>query len=98
VIALGSLRRTANRPRVLNRHRSARHDRPGGETIDIALAKVPASGPEQKIGTIFVIPGGPGGFGPWRQTLSVEPRNAAGDGHRHLKFRRRSGITPGDPL
>jgi len=34
------------------------YDTPAGETIDLALARIPASAP--KIGTVFVNPGGPG--------------------------------------
>lgn len=40
------------------------HDDPAGVTIDIALARSPATGdPDEVIGTIFVNPGGPGGSG-----------------------------------
>ncbi|MET0423776.1 MAG: alpha/beta hydrolase [Actinoplanes sp.] len=39
------------------------HDRPGGPTTTIALARRPAGDPAHKIGTIFVNPGGPGGAG-----------------------------------
>ncbi|GIE78908.1 peptidase [Actinoplanes philippinensis] len=39
------------------------HDRPGGPTTTIALSRRPADNPAQKIGTIFVNPGGPGGAG-----------------------------------
>ncbi len=39
------------------------HDRPAGETIDIALVRVPAGGPDEASGSIFVNPGGPGGSG-----------------------------------
>jgi len=34
------------------------YDNPAGETIDLALARIPASAP--KIGTVFINPGGPG--------------------------------------
>ena len=36
---------------------------PGGETIDIALLKVPASDPDARIGSLVVNPGGPGAPG-----------------------------------
>ncbi|HHU11069.1 MAG TPA: alpha/beta fold hydrolase [Intrasporangiaceae bacterium] len=36
---------------------------PDGETIEISLLKVPASGPRNRIGSIVVNPGGPGGSG-----------------------------------
>ncbi|MBG0567257.1 alpha/beta hydrolase [Actinoplanes aureus] len=39
------------------------HDRPGGTTTTIALARRPASDPESRIGTVFINPGGPGGSG-----------------------------------
>ena len=39
------------------------HDRPGGATTTIALARRPADDPAHKIGTLFVNPGGPGGPG-----------------------------------
>lgn len=39
------------------------YDRPRGETIEIALARIPASDPTNKIGTVFLNPGGPGGSG-----------------------------------
>jgi len=39
------------------------YDRPRGKTIPIALARVPASNPANRIGTVFVNPGGPGGSG-----------------------------------
>ena len=39
------------------------YDRPWGRKISLALARVPASNSQQKIGTIFVNPGGPGGSG-----------------------------------
>jgi pimeloyl-ACP methyl ester carboxylesterase len=38
------------------------HDRPGGATTDIALARVPATA-AKRVGTVFVNPGGPGGSG-----------------------------------
>ncbi len=38
------------------------YDEPAGETIDLDLLRVPATGaPEDRIGTLFVNPGGPGG-------------------------------------
>ncbi|MEM9131009.1 MAG: alpha/beta hydrolase [Actinomycetota bacterium] len=40
------------------------HDDPTGPTIELALARRPATGPEAEVvGTIFVNPGGPGGSG-----------------------------------
>ncbi|WP_299035195.1 alpha/beta fold hydrolase [uncultured Pseudokineococcus sp.] len=39
------------------------YDRPQGMTSTIALTKLPASDPEQRIGTLFTNPGGPGGSG-----------------------------------
>ena len=38
-------------------------DKPRGRTIELALAKVPASDPDRRIGTVFINPGGPGGSG-----------------------------------
>ena len=39
------------------------YNNPGGPTIGIALAKLPAADPAQRIGTLFVNPGGPGESG-----------------------------------
>ena len=39
------------------------YDRPRGRTTQLALAKVPASNPARRIGTVFINPGGPGGSG-----------------------------------
>lgn len=39
------------------------YDRPWGKTTELALARVPASDPEGRIGSLFVNPGGPGGSG-----------------------------------
>lgn len=37
------------------------HDEPDGPTVDLALARVPATSPSRRIGTLVVNPGGPGG-------------------------------------
>lgn len=39
------------------------YDDPDGATIELALARVPASDPANRIGTLFLNPGGPGGSG-----------------------------------
>jgi pimeloyl-ACP methyl ester carboxylesterase len=39
------------------------YDQPNGPKTQIALARVPASDPARKIGTLFLNPGGPGGSG-----------------------------------
>ncbi len=39
------------------------HDRPRGATTTIALTRLPATDPDQRIGTLFTNPGGPGGSG-----------------------------------
>ncbi|WP_084830307.1 alpha/beta hydrolase [Demequina rhizosphaerae] len=40
------------------------YDRPNGPTIQLSLVRLPASGPEaERIGSLFVNPGGPGGSG-----------------------------------
>ena len=39
------------------------YDHPRGSTIGIALAKIPATNPAERIGTVFINPGGPGGSG-----------------------------------
>src|SRR5262245_65581864 len=39
------------------------HDRPRGDSIELALIRRPAPDPAQRIGTLFVNPGGPGGSG-----------------------------------
>ena len=37
--------------------------RPGGETIQLAVLRAPASNREQRVGQLVVNPGGPGGSG-----------------------------------
>jgi pimeloyl-ACP methyl ester carboxylesterase len=37
------------------------YDEPNGPQVELALLKIPARDPEQKIGSLFVNPGGPGG-------------------------------------
>ncbi len=39
------------------------HTQPDGETIDIALARSPATDPDRRIGSLVFNPGGPGGSG-----------------------------------
>jgi len=39
------------------------HDRPDGPTISLALIRLPASSPYDRIGSLFMNPGGPGGSG-----------------------------------
>lgn len=39
------------------------YDRPRGATISIALTRLPATDPAQRIGSLFLNPGGPGGSG-----------------------------------
>lgn len=39
------------------------HDKPRGATTEVALARIPASDPAHRIGSIFLNPGGPGGSG-----------------------------------
>ncbi len=39
------------------------HDRPRRETIELAVIRRPAPDPAQRLGTLFVNPGGPGGSG-----------------------------------
>ncbi len=39
------------------------HDEPAGATLDLALVRLPADGPDETIGPLFVNPGGPGGSG-----------------------------------
>ena len=39
------------------------YDRPSGTQISIAVAKLPATDPARRIGSIFINPGGPGGSG-----------------------------------
>ena len=39
------------------------YDKPRGRTTELALAKLPASDPARRIGTVFINPGGPGGSG-----------------------------------
>jgi pimeloyl-ACP methyl ester carboxylesterase len=39
------------------------YSRPHGQTIAIALTRLPASDPSQRIGSLFLNPGGPGGSG-----------------------------------
>lgn len=37
------------------------YDQPEGATVDVGLARVPARKPDQRIGSLFLNPGGPGG-------------------------------------
>ncbi|NED96901.1 alpha/beta hydrolase [Phytoactinopolyspora alkaliphila] len=39
------------------------YDQPDGDTTTLALTKLPATDPENRIGTLFTNPGGPGGSG-----------------------------------
>ena len=39
------------------------YDRPGGERIDLALVRLPATDPARRIGSLLLNPGGPGGSG-----------------------------------
>jgi pimeloyl-ACP methyl ester carboxylesterase len=39
------------------------YDRPRGRTIELALVRDPAADPDQRIGSLFLNPGGPGGSG-----------------------------------
>jgi pimeloyl-ACP methyl ester carboxylesterase len=39
------------------------HDRPGGPTTEVALARIPAAAGADRIGSLFVNPGGPGASG-----------------------------------
>lgn len=39
------------------------YDKPKGKKVEIAVLKVPAANQKKKIGTLFVNPGGPGGYG-----------------------------------
>ena len=39
------------------------YDEPDGDTIDIALARVPATDADERIGSLVFNPGGPGGSG-----------------------------------
>ena len=39
------------------------YDRPNGAQISIAVAKLPATDPARRIGSLFINPGGPGGSG-----------------------------------
>ncbi|MDP9220752.1 MAG: alpha/beta hydrolase [Actinomycetota bacterium] len=39
------------------------YDRPNGQQISLALAKLPATDPAHRIGSLFLNPGGPGGSG-----------------------------------
>jgi len=39
------------------------HDRPHGTKISLALARLPATDPSRRIGSLFLNPGGPGGSG-----------------------------------
>lgn len=45
---------------------------PDGQTIELAVAKLPAADPERRIGTLFWNPGGPGGSGRFFPPISEE--------------------------
>ena len=50
--------------------------RPHGQTIELAVGRLPAADPERKIGTLFFNPGGPGGSGriPPKMTKALHKR------------------------
>jgi len=39
------------------------YDRPDGETVSVSVVRLPAASPQQRIGALFLNPGGPGGSG-----------------------------------
>ena len=41
----------------------ANHDDPGGDTVSLGVLRVPATDPAQRLGSLFVNPGGPGASG-----------------------------------
>ena len=53
---------------------------PGGATIDLAVIRHPASKPDQRIGTIFTDPGGPGDTGVGFVRDAGDQLDAWGDG------------------
>jgi pimeloyl-ACP methyl ester carboxylesterase len=55
-------------------------DRPGGRKIDLSVIRHPASDPGQRIGTMFVNPGGPGESGVGLVRGDPEGLDAWGDG------------------
>ena len=50
------------------------YQNPDGRKIELALGRLPAENPEQKIGTLFWNPGGPGGGGRFPIPFSLETR------------------------
>jgi pimeloyl-ACP methyl ester carboxylesterase len=56
------------------------YDDPEGETIELALMRLPAANPSRRIGSLFVNPGGPGASGleflpQWALTVDAEIRD-----------------------
>ena len=60
---LAGLRQRSPDGGVRDRRGAARLRRPSRATTSLALARVPATDAEHRIGTVFVNPGGPGGSG-----------------------------------
>jgi pimeloyl-ACP methyl ester carboxylesterase len=66
------------------------HDRPDGERIELALARLPARSPEQRIGALLFNPGGPGESG-------VDVVREAGEEYFDTALRDRFDIVGFDP-
>ena len=74
------------------------YQRPGGETIDLALLKDPADDPGQRVGSLIVNPGGPGAPGTsYAENAVVRlPRRAPRRlRHRRLRPARHRRVRPG---
>ena len=63
------------------------HDRPGGRQITLSLARLPATDPDHRIGTLFVNNGGPGQLG-HRVHARRRPRRRPGRRPGPLRHRR----------
>ena len=49
------------------------YDRPKGTQITLALTRLPAGDPSRRIGSLFISPGGPGGWRAQASTLRAVP-------------------------
>lgn len=75
------------------------YDRPRGATTEVALARIPASDPARRIGSLFLNPGGPGGSGVGLVLFGFgDELNAQLDGRFDIVGFDPRGVGASDPL
>ena len=65
------------------------HDEPGGPTTTLAVVRIPAREPDERVGALFVNPGGPGG-----SATSMARALAGGPARRHRRPLRHRRVRP----